>query len=71
MLKKEFIKNVTSVVNGSKNVFKGDIPAIRELFCAMLDNYSKDGLITDIQANNWILTNSELNKLIKITKQGL
>ena len=68
MLKKEFIENVTSVVNGSKNVFKDDKPAIRALFCNMLDNYSKDGLITDSQAKNWILTNSELNKLIKITK---
>lgn len=68
MQKKEFIENITTVISGSKNVFKGDTPAIRELFCTMLDNYSKDGLITDTQANNWILTNSELNKLIKITK---
>lgn len=68
MQKKEFIENITTVISGSKNVFKGDRSAIRELFCNMLDNYSKDGLITDSQANNWILTNSELNKLIKITK---
>ena len=68
MLKKEFIENVILVVSGSKNAFKGDKPAIRQLFCDMLDNYSKDGLITDFQAKNWILTNPELNKLIKITK---
>ena len=68
MKKLEFIENVTAVISGSKNVFKGDKPAIRELFCNMLDNYSRDGLITDSQAKNWILTNSELNKLIKITK---
>lgn len=68
MLKKEFIENITAVIIGSKNVFKGDKPAIRELFCTMLDNYSKDGLITDSQAKNWILTDSELNKLIKIIK---
>ena len=68
MKKLEFIENVTAVISGSKNVFKGDKPAIRDLFCTMLDNYSKDGLITDKQSQNWILTNSELNKLIKITK---
>ena len=30
--------------------------------------YSKDGLITDGKAKKWILTQRELNKLIKISK---
>ena len=67
MFKKEFIENLTSIVNGSKNVFNNK-SAIRQLFCDTLDSYSKNGLITDAQVRNWILTNSELNKLIKITK---
>ena len=42
MLKLEFIENLTSVINGSKNVYQNDK-----------------------QAQNWILTNSELNKILK------
>lgn len=68
MLKMEFIENIEAVIEGSKNVYKNDKGAIRFLFCSMLDNYSKDGLITDNQAQNWILTQRELNKLIKISK---
>jgi hypothetical protein len=68
MFKKEFIESIEAVVNGSKNAFKNDKGAIRLLFSTMLDNYSRDGLVTDSQAQNWILTQRELNKLIKISK---
>ena len=64
MLKKEFIENLKLVVNGSRNVFNNK-SVIRQLFCEMLDSYSKNGLITDAQAKNWILTDLELNKIIK------
>ena len=68
MNKQEFMENIECVVKGSKEAFENDKPAIRLLFSSMIDNYSKDGLITDAQAQNWILTDRELNKLIKISK---
>lgn len=68
MLKLEFNENIEAVVRGSKNTFNNDKGAIRLLFSSMLDNYAKDGIITDTQANKWILTSKELNKLIKISK---
>lgn len=68
MNKQEFMESIECVVRGSKEAFENDKPAIRLLFSSMIDNYSKDGLITDAQARNWFLTDRGLNKLIKISK---
>lgn len=68
MLKREFIEMLESVVRGSTNVFKNDKAAIRQLFNDMSDSYCKDGILTDAQYSNWILTSRELNKLLKISK---
>ena len=64
----EFIELIESIVRGSRNTFRNDKPAIRMLFVDMLDSYSKDGQLTDAQVQNWIMTDRELRKLIKISK---
>lgn len=68
MKKYEFMENIECVIRGSKEAFENDKPAIRLLFSSMIDNYSRDGLITDAQAKKWVLTDRELNKLIKVSR---
>lgn len=68
MKKYEFMESIECVVRGSKEAFENDKPAIRLLFSSMIDNYSRDGLITDAQAKKWVLTDRELNKLIKVSR---
>lgn len=68
MCKKDFMESIECVIRGSKEAFENDKPAIRLLFSSMIDNYSKDGLITDAQAKKWVLTDRELNKLIKVSR---
>ena len=65
MLKSEFIYHLQEVIFYSKYNYRNDKPAIRQLFNGTKDAMGKDGVITDSQVNNWILTDRELNKLSK------
>ena len=66
MLKKEFIETIMTIVEMYDFVYKGDKPAIRQLFNDKKDMYHKAGVLTESQCQNWILTDKELNKLMKI-----
>jgi len=68
MLKREFIELLESIVQGSREVFNNDKPAIRQLFNDTKDMYHKEGQLTDNQCQNWILLDRELNKLLRLAK---
>lgn len=63
MRKEEFIKTMLDVIkDGVIDYNKSDI---RFLFNDLKDSYHRDGLITDSQVQNWILTDKELTMLYK------
>ena len=68
MNKNEFMELIHAIIAGSKNTFKGDLPAIRMLFNDTKDMYHKNGDITDSQVQNWIMTKRELGKIKNILK---
>jgi len=68
MLKNEFIEDLISIVANSKNIFSNDLPAIRMLFNDTKDKCHKEGVITDFQVQEWVLTDRELNKLVRVSK---
>jgi len=68
MKKQVFIDYLLEIVSENKEAFNNDKPAIRMLFNDVKDSLHKDSQITDMQAFNWILTDRELNKILKITK---
>ncbi len=68
MLKQQFIEELETIIKYNKNVFGNDKPAIRQLFNDHSDLLCKNGILTEAQYQRWILTDRELNKLLKISK---
>jgi hypothetical protein len=68
MKKCEIIEMMETIVKYNKNVFSNDKAAIRTEFHNVKDNLHRNNQITDNQVQNWILTDRELNKLLKISR---
>ena len=68
MTKGQYIDLLRELVAEEKHIFNGDKPALRQFFNDTKDSLHKDGDITDIQVNNWILTDGELRMLLNVAK---
>lgn len=68
MKKSDFIEIIKEMVGLEPIPFENDRPRIRQLFNDLKDSYGKDNIITENQYQNWVLTDRELNKLLKIAK---
>ena len=68
MKKIEFIEILKSHISENKESFKNDKVAICTYFNDLKDMYHKDSEITDSQIFSWILTNRELNSILKMCK---
>lgn len=68
MKKYELIEMMETIVKHNKNVFSNDKTAIKTEFHQVKDNLHRNNEITDSQVQNWILTDSELNKLLKVSR---
>ncbi len=68
MTKTQYIDYLRELIAEETSVFNGDKPAIRQLFNDTKDFMHKDETITDIQVENWILTDSELRMLLNVAK---
>jgi len=65
MKKQEFINYLFTIVDENKELFKNDVPALDYEFNVLKDSLHKDGVITDNQVQNWILTKKERVKFKK------
>ena len=66
MKKEQIIYKIKKIIINSDYNYKDDKPAIRELFNDYTDSLCKDGLITDYQYNNMILTDRDLKSLLSL-----
>jgi hypothetical protein len=68
MKKLEFIDQLKEIVKNDKKSFNNDKPALRLLFSLEVDTLHRNGDLTGSQAQNWILTDTELKQLLNIAK---
>ena len=66
MKKEQIIYKIKKIIINSDYNFKNDKPALRELFNNYTDSLCKNGLITDYQYNNIILTDRDLKSLLSL-----
>ena len=70
MLKQEFIYNLKEEIFHSGYDYSNDKPAINLLFNQTKDDFGKDGIITENQCQNWVLTKREARQLLKIADKA-